>query len=130
MTEARTFALFIAGRPRTKGHMSVVNKGSGAVRDSAEAREWTAICARALGDHARAIGWEKLTGACRVSFTFYGPHDPTDPRYGDWDTLSRAVGDALTRAKVYADDRQATGATVELEQHETLLGVLVMVVAR
>lgn len=128
--ETRSFALFIRGVPRTKGHMEVVNKATGAMRDREVSRRWTDLCARALADHVKAIDWRTIEGPCTVHFTFYNTPDPTASAFGDWDTLARSTGDALTRAQVYVDDRLVVSAGVDLyETDAASVGVLVLVTA-
>lgn len=130
MSDERTFALFIGGVPRTKGHMEVVNKATGAMRDRDVSRRWTDHCARALADHAKAIGWETIDGPCTVALTFYNTPAETSSAFGDWDTLARSTGDALTRARVYTDDRMVVDGHVSLRTAEpSAVGVLVLVTA-
>lgn len=99
--------------PRTKGSLS--REGDRLV-DTPQSRAWIAhVAAGVRADLDRAVGgWEPIEPPQEVGgvVIVHAPfEDVTAPRAGDVDKHLRLVLDALTRARLWVDDRQANGWT-------------------
>lgn len=121
--------VWVAGRARTKGSLRPVhNLGTGRVRLIEEVKEsgpWRRAISNAVVREIAMPDAGKGRYRLREGFPWDGPvsvavhcrfprengdtaDHPIDIRYGDSDKLLRNVLDALTDAKLYADDRQVT----------------------
>jgi len=134
-------ALFIPGHPRPKGSMQaqMVRDGAGRltgkvrmVESSPESSSWRRTMALAMHREVVRLGVvdgdsedsRLLGGPCVVSCTFWfdypsqaarGTRWPTHKHVGDIDKLLRNVLDAMTDARVYADDRQVVSVVETLK---------------
>lgn len=140
---------FVEGRPRTKGSLKpIVNWASQKVMMVEQVGLSTAW-RRTVSNHMVALvarkegkGWRLMNGwprrkAVSVALVFvfereHGDGDewPVKVGYGDVDKLTRNVLDALTDAKVYADDslvRVVTARKVFVGDAEDRAGVRVTV---
>lgn len=126
--------VWVAGRARTKGSLRPVhNLGTGQVRLIEEVREsgpWRRAISNAVVREIATPDAGKGRYRLREGFPWDGPvavsvicelprengdtaDEPIDIRYGDSDKLLRNVLDALTDAKLYADDRQVIRVALE-----------------
>lgn len=130
--------LFVPGRARTKGHMIAMHiPGRGGakckvwLKDRDETKAWMVHLKRhILGARPRGVDWAGPYGGPVELHTFFRfertlavangvelmnaipSHNtewPTAHDIGDYDTLLRAVPDALTQAHVIADDDLVMG---------------------
>lgn len=141
--------LFVAGRPRTKGHMQPTHRRGvngrpcsfGTAKDRPLTQAWMKRLngelqrqlgiqlGRVAGVVRRVDGGEPYAGPVELHTFFrfereasrreaaeegevWPSHEepwPTAISIGDWDTLTRAVADALTKAGVIKDDRLVIG---------------------
>lgn len=104
MREAEILAVFVPGRPKTKGSMTA--RPNGSMRENViGSSKWRQLMAEAF----RGCGAVATDGAVAVTAIYYLPvADTTAVRAGDIDKLCRNVLDALQDAGVYADDVQVT----------------------
>jgi Holliday junction resolvase RusA-like endonuclease len=109
---AALLAVWVPGRPKTKGSMRVRNAKTGAMSEAVEgSKRWRQLVHYAtVAEMARSGDAEvyPLAGSVHVDAWFYLPVDPTGRRAGDLDKLARNLLDALQDAGVYTDDVQVT----------------------
>lgn len=102
--------IWAPGRPRTKGHLQVVNKGgNGRKAVLRETNRQSELWRRNVAEQARNAlsGRPPWDGGVVVRHTVHfvdSSGDPTAFELGDVDTLERNIGDALKDAGVYSDD--------------------------
>lgn len=107
----RVLSVWIPGRPKTKGSLTVTNAARGLAQDTPASKRW-----RALMAYAARRAWEEpwaLDGPVSVVAVFHLPVHPTKGevwagRVGDIDKLARNLLDALQDAQVFSDDVQVT----------------------
>ena len=128
----RYLSFFVEGTPRPQGSMKAITSASTGkpfVKQSAPLIEWRNMiitAARQTMGMTECAEWEPyLSGPVRLSctFVFARPKSHTKKRIvedrgvkdngPDLDKLVRAVGDALTLAGVWHDDRQVATITAE-----------------
>lgn len=104
----RAFSLFVPGHAKTKG--SVESLGNGRVRQSVEgSARWAQLVRGAVETHMQRLGIETVPSGNPVSVHlryWLDCEDVTAGGVGDVDKLERNILDALTKAGLYADDRQ------------------------
>jgi crossover junction endodeoxyribonuclease RusA len=132
-----TTSFFVEGLPRPKGSFKPIkNKHTGKV--VLIAGKETTAWQRAVENEARKYAPPTpLTGAVEIFAVFYLPRPasvsiekrrfPTVPP--DLDKLSRAIFDAMTKAKMYGDDKQVTDLIARKLYDSDRPGVNVVIVA-
>lgn len=137
--------LFVNGRPRTKGHLAGGRGASSRERlvDRPVTKNWLRRISNevvlAISDEIEGSDTRKLragfplAGPLHVVSDFYflrstndNEEYPTNRQYGDGDTLTRCVWDALTIAKCITDDSLVvrwTGAKFFGEREGVQIGV-------
>lgn len=103
----QVLSVWIPGRPKTKGSLTVTNAARGLAQDTPASKRW-----RALMAYAARRAWEEpwaLDGPVSVVAVFHLPAvDVSTGRVGDIDKLARNLLDALQDAQVFSDDVQVT----------------------
>jgi Holliday junction resolvase RusA-like endonuclease len=111
----------VKGVPRPQGSMTAVRSNSTGrtfMKYSDPTRKWRAMVLEEALAAVRAVGWERTDGPVFLDVVFYFERPKSMPKWRrahhekingpDLDKLLRAIGDALTDAGVYDDDRQIT----------------------
>ena len=123
----RKLAFFVPGMPRPQGSMTpVVSKSTGKafVKNKPTLIQWRNSITDRASDAARRVSWSIVNEApIYMHCDFYFDRPKSHPKYvregdyglkhngADLDKLVRAVGDALTNASVFGDDKQIVAIT-------------------
>lgn len=124
------FTAFIAGTPKPQGSKNAYQRGGRIVlvESNKQLPEWRNNAINVFKANAPV---EPLAGALVVSVFFYLPKPPSVKREyphvkPDLDKLTRAIGDALTKARVIGDDGQITDFHL-FKRYSDTPGALVLV---
>lgn len=110
-----TFPIFIPGTPRPQGSKSVNRRTGYMFEANPSLKAWRAAMAGHLAAWTGTWfgAWEPYDGPLVVDVTFWMPR-PQRPTYSlpavkpDADKLCRALGDAMTEARLIKDDARIT----------------------
>lgn len=92
LAPAPALMVFVGGRAKTKGSMTLRPNGT-AAQSVVGSTRWAELMASAVAQEWRDR--EPLTGPLWIGITFILAGDPVAPRAGDCDKLTRNVWDAL-----------------------------------
>lgn len=110
----QVLSVWIPGRPKTKGSLTVTNAARGLAQDTPASKRWRALMAYAVAqararEYQKLVGGGPLEGPVSVVAVFHLPTvDVSTGRVGDIDKLARNLLDALQDAQVFSDDVQVT----------------------